>query len=193
MKFREILESNDMSNEFILQTLADADINAKIEKDSVIVDKSDVKQAKSVLSKIKCTKNVKGGLNEAIDEINEFGLGYFITYSIFMVGQSHVWHLLCPNGQKHTALGEFYNELQSEVDELAERFITQGGKLENIDRGIIAQYDEYSVIQEFENFRSYVSGCIGAIGVSSTMASIVDGLTDIQEVIDSKLYKFKLQ
>lgn len=130
-------------------------------------------------------------LKENIDEINETGVGYIISYSLFMIAQMHLWHLLCPTAQQHIALGEFYDELQSEVDELAERFIAQGGILSNIiDEPLIANYDEYLVMEKFNQFRNMVTS---AIDTNSRMASIVDGVVDIQELIDNKLYKFKLK
>lgn len=128
-------------------------------------------------------------INEAIEEINNSGIGYIISYSLFMVAQTHMWHLLCPNGQKHMALGEFYEELQDEVDELAERFIAQGGQLVTINEPLVAQYDEYAILKACEQFRNMVTS---AIDTNPNMASIVDGVADIQELIDQKLYKFKL-
>jgi uncharacterized protein (DUF2147 family) len=55
--------------DFVLQALADADINAKIEGDTVIVDKDDVKETKKVLKKIKCGRKVKSGLNEGEEDV----------------------------------------------------------------------------------------------------------------------------
>jgi len=129
-------------------------------------------------------------INEAIEGVNNSGIGYIITYSLHMAAQAHVWHLLCPSGQKHMALGEFYSELEDEVDGLAEKFIAQGGVLQDFGKPIVASYDEFEILKAFEEFRNVVSA---AITTDSRMQSIVDGLVDIQEVIDAKLYKFKLQ
>jgi len=128
-------------------------------------------------------------LNEAVDGINDSGIGYIITYTLQFIAQVHVWHLLCKSGQKHTALGELYEELQSEVDELAEKFIAQGGTIETVSEPIVAYYDEGMIIARIEEYRNLVTS---AINTDPAMASIVDGVTDLQEVIDSKLYKFKM-
>ena len=48
-----------LSDEFVMQTLADADINSKIENGMVHVDKADMTQAKKILKKIGCTMSVK--------------------------------------------------------------------------------------------------------------------------------------
>ena len=123
-------------------------------------------------------------ITEAVD-----GIGYIIPYTLQFIAQAHVWHLLCTNGQKHTALGELYEELQSEVDGLAEKFIAQGGVLESISFPLMSYYDESEVRSKFEEFRIIVTS---AINTDARMASIVDGITDLQEVIDAKLYKFNM-
>lgn len=128
-------------------------------------------------------------ITEAVDGINSTGIGYIIPYTLQFIAQAHVWHLLCPNGQKHTALGELYEELQSEVDGLAEKFIAQGGVLESISFPLMSYYDESEVRSKFEEFRIIVTS---AINTDARMASIVDGITDLQEVIDAKLYKFNM-
>ena len=128
-------------------------------------------------------------LNENIEGINNSGIGYVITYSMYMIAQTHIWHLLCTSGQKHTALKEFYEELQDEVDELAERFIAQGGELQTVDTPIVAKYDDLMVLQRINEYRNIVTSCIDT---RPEMASIIDGIVDLQEVIDSKLYKFKM-
>jgi DNA-binding ferritin-like protein len=192
MKFRDII-SEKVSDDYVLQTLADKDINAKIEDGKVIVDKTDVQSAQKILKSIGCTKKVQGGLNEslteAIAEVNDNGIGYIIPYTLQFIAQAHTWHLLCPNGQKHMALGELYEELQSEVDELAEKFIAQGGTLLNVNVPLMAYYDEFTVRAAINELRNIVTS---AIDTNPRMASIVDGLTDLQEVIDAKLYKFNL-
>jgi DNA-binding ferritin-like protein len=128
-------------------------------------------------------------MNEAVEYINSTGIGYIIAYTLQFAAQAHVWHLLCTNGQKHTALGELYEELQSEVDELAEKFIAQGGQLQTVSEPLIAYYDEDVIRARIDELRNIVTS---AINTDPRTASIVDGVTDLQEVIDSKLYKFNL-
>jgi len=132
----------------------------------------------------------KDFINENIEDINNTGIGYLITYSLYMVAQTHLWHLIATSGQKHTALNELYTELQDEVDELAEQFIAQGGKLEPVNDSIMTVYDDNLIIEKLNQYRNMVTSCIDR---RPEMASIVDGIIDLQEVIDKKLYKFKLQ
>lgn len=60
-------ESQD--KEVVLGALADADINASIEGDTVIVDKDDMTATKKVLKKIGCSRKVKSGLNEGEEDV----------------------------------------------------------------------------------------------------------------------------
>jgi hypothetical protein len=135
-------------------------------------------------------KSAETKINEAVIGINDSGIGYIIPYTLQFISQVHVWHLLCPSGQKHTALGELYDELQTEVDGLAEKFIAQGGQLNTVSIPLTAYYDEAEIYTKLDEFRNVVTS---AITTDPRMASIVDGLTDLQEVLDAKLYKFKLQ
>ena len=128
-------------------------------------------------------------VNERVEGVNDTGIGYVISYTLQFIAQAHAWHLVCPNGQKHMALGELYEELQSEVDGLAEKFIAQGGILQPVNEGLFPYYDEALIRERLDTFRNMVSS---VITTDPRMASIVDGITDLQEIIDAKLYKFNL-
>lgn len=128
--------------------------------------------------------------NEELQYINEYGIGYIVSYTMHMIAQSHIWHLLCPSGQKHVALNELYTELETEVDGLAEKFIAQGGILSDVTESLIPYYSEELVRQKLNDYRELVSN---SMTQDPTMASINDGLVDLQEVIDSVLYKFNLE
>jgi hypothetical protein len=67
VKRGKLPESQD--EEFVLQALADADINASIDGNIVMVDKSDVRGAQKVLKEIGCTRKVKAGLNENFEDM----------------------------------------------------------------------------------------------------------------------------
>jgi len=129
-------------------------------------------------------------LSEAVEGINENSVGYIIPYAMYMVAQAHIWHLLCPSCQKHMALGEFYDELESEVDELAERFIAQGGELQPFNMAFDMEYSDQKVYAACETFRQAISDCV-AQTESPALRSIQDGVVDLQEVVDNKMYKFQ--
>ena len=56
--FTEFVQSvcESKSDEFVLQALADKDINAYIEDDKVLVDKTEVSNAQRILKSIGCKK-----------------------------------------------------------------------------------------------------------------------------------------
>lgn len=131
-------------------------------------------------------------LHENVQGITENTVGYIIVKTMALIAQAHVWHLVIRSGQKHTALNELYTTLQDEVDELAERYIGQGGVLPsqnfNIDTGISNEY----VLAYIESYRFEVSACISELAGNAELSSILDGVIDLQECIDSFAYKFKL-
>ena len=133
--------------------------------------------------------NKKTNINEAIQDINAYGIGRLVTYTLHMVSQIHIWPLLCPSGQKHTALGDLYNSLNYEADVLAERFIAQGGELEVINASLVPFYDETTVRNELDLYRTMVTA---SMTDRPDMAAINDAVIDLQEIIDSNLYKFNL-
>ena len=50
-----------------------------------------------------------------------------ICACLCMVTQAHIWHWQCKSYAAHQALGDFYEGLQGNVDELAEIFFGAGG------------------------------------------------------------------
>lgn len=128
-------------------------------------------------------------LNESFQGINDYNIGYVIPYSLHMVSQVHLWHLLCPDGQKHMALGLLYEGIQEKVDGLAEKFIAQGGILLNVDVNLSTIYTVGDVIDGLQRYRELIEN---SMTTRTDMASINDGLIDLQEVIDENLFKFQL-
>lgn len=139
--------------------------------------------------KVNDVNEVNDVINEEITQVNDTNIGYIISYSLFFVAQTHVWHLVTINAQQHVALGEFYDKLQDEIDELAEKFIAQGGILEPVAGTLSTYYNIETTTERMNEFRKLVTS---AITTDPEMASIVDGVQDIQELIDSTLYKLNL-
>jgi hypothetical protein len=130
-------------------------------------------------------------MNENVEGINEFGIGYIITYGLFLVAQIHIWHFVTTLAQQHIVLGELYTEFESEIDSLAEKFIAQGGVLVNVsNQTLTTEYNDFKVYETLEQYRNLISSSIDSRNV---MRPIADGLTDLMEIIDAKLYKFKLK
>lgn len=129
-------------------------------------------------------------VNEDISNINDSNIGNIITYSLYMVAQTHLWHLKTTKAQEHIVLGEFYEILQNDVDELAERFIAQGGIINSLNIELNVDYILQNTIEILGQFRDNITS---AISSNPEMASLVDALTDIQEHIDRTLFKLNLQ
>lgn len=109
-----------------------------------------------------------------------------------VISQTHIWHLLCTSGQKHMALGEFYTELQDEVDELAETYIGMGGTINSIEPFTPdVVYTDSKVISYIKDFKEMVNMCISSTD-KSEMRSIQEELIEIQELIYSFVYKFNM-
>jgi len=77
-----------------------------------------------------------------------------ISDSLSMVTQAHVWHWQTKEYAAHKALGDFYESLQSDVDELAEVFMGSGGKLPNIKAQEIVQFDKSNAINLLTTFKN---------------------------------------
>lgn len=131
-------------------------------------------------------------INEYIEGINETGISYLIPSTMFTIGQIHIWHLLCTSGQKHSALGDLYDDLVESIDELAEKFIAQGGVISETEPyKYMCKYDENEIYNYINSYRDNISNVISN-SMGAELKSIQDSVIDLQEVIDEFLYKFKL-
>ena len=131
-------------------------------------------------------------INEYIEGINETNIGYLIPYTMFMIGQVHIWHLLCTSGQKHSALGDFYDSLVEGIDELSEMYIGQGGMiLESDPFKYSNKYEIGTILKQVDGYRQIISSTIELCG-EARLKSLQDALIDIQENVDSFKYKFNL-
>lgn len=131
-------------------------------------------------------------VNEYVEGINETGIGYLIPITMFTIGQIHIWHLLCTSGQKHSALGDFYDSLVENIDELSEKFIAQGGTIsESEPYKYNCKYNELEIYNYINNYRTHITNVIEN-SMGAELKSIQDSVIDLQEVIDEFLYKFKL-
>lgn len=132
-------------------------------------------------------------VNESIQKINENSIGYVIVRTLALISQVHMWHFLIKSGQKHLALGEYYNELQDKVDGLAEKFVVLGGSLIEYNYTIRPYTSEEIILNEVIDFRAYVVTQIELLKDDSELAGIYDSLVDLQEITDSFAFKFNLE
>lgn len=127
-----------------------------------------------------------------LPEINDNSLGEKIILLLNDVSQFHIWHWLAKSGQKHVVLGEFYESLTEELDELTEMFIATGGVLKPISTTLMTEYSDELVLAKFAELRVRISDCI-AMFDQPDFRSIQDELIEIQELIDKTMYKFDLE
>lgn len=72
--------------------------------------------------------------------------------------QTHIWHLQCTNHATHIALGDFYEELDNQIDALIEGLMAQGMLLDagKIEIPMFANFDIELVKAAFKEFLSYI-------------------------------------
>lgn len=194
MNFRELIESGPMG-----QTAKDFEKKIKAAKkgecEELDKELSALHKERKISSKEFSELEAQIGrkmrmMSEEVQEINSNAISYIIPKTMAMIAQAHLWHLLVKSGQKHTALNEFYEELQDELDELSERYIAQGGMIDS--QQFVLDTDTSVILERVDNYRKEISSCISELTGNSEMASILDGVTDLQECVDSFIYKFKL-
>jgi len=127
-------------------------------------------------------------LKEKEDDRSEF-----LSYSLWIVSQTHIWHWMTRNGQEHESIGEFYTGLQEGIDNVAERIIGKYGLNETgiYNHKITYTYDIQIVLQTIIDYDSKIDNIIGSFDKISD-SSIIDSLVDIKELIDKLKYKFRL-
>lgn len=127
-----------------------------------------------------------------VEALNSTSIGYIISKTLAVSAQVHIWHLLAKSGQKHSALGSFYEELETEVDSLAEKFLAIGGVLRDYSFNFTATYSDVDITIAIRNFRDEISEAIFYVKDNAELQTMLDALTDIQESIDQFVYRFKL-
>ena len=135
-------------------------------------------------------------LNEAVLDVPATNTGNrlesIIPDMMNVISQIHIWHLLCPSGQKHMALGELYESLQDEVDELAEIYIAMGGAIGTVGYFVAdVKYSDMKVIEYLKGFVQTINEAIKNT-TAAEQFSLNDELGDIQESIYHFIYKFNL-
>lgn len=129
-------------------------------------------------------------ISESVD--SESGIGFVVVKTLAISTQVHIWHLLAKIGQKHTALGSFYDELNIKVDGLAEKFIATGGVLPDFSYNFSNVYSDVDIVIAIRAYRDEITVSIDYIKDISDKMSILDGLTDLMASIDNFIYQFNL-
>lgn len=118
-----------------------------------------------------------------------------LTETLHFANQIQLWHWLATSGQKHTALGDFYNSLRENIDSLAETLIAQAiSPLTRGSKTLDVNYSDEVIIIHVNKYRELITELIDIVSVEkSDIANIRDALVDIQEGIDKFVYQFDLE
>lgn len=131
-------------------------------------------------------------IDETISNINSFNIDNVINKIFSSITQAHIWHLLIKSGQKHSALNELYSNLEKRVDSLSEKFIAQGGILSEFKCDYSVIYDDNTILEYVDVFRKDITYALFKMKDEFSLSSLSDDLIEIQEHIDTFIYKFKL-
>ena len=132
-------------------------------------------------------------INEAYLEENLEDIKEYISYLMIAVAQFHIFHLFVTNGTQHEALGEFYKELQDEVDSLSEQVIAYYNieEVDEYEAEIMLGYNEEKCRADIQEISDYTTDIIEMVDESENK-SIVEELTEIQEACAKLMYKMNL-
>ena len=184
MKFRDVI-TEKQTDEFVLQALADKDINAKIEGGKVVVDKDDVQAAQKILKSIGCTKKVQSGLNES-QELNEEVRASLQTIVDALINAGNVtqtahWNLRSRAFVAiHPWFGETYDALFEMADAVAEQI-----KIANIDLMVNVNRGATTVATDEQELFLQVQDALNRVKMTLDMAAADSSLSrPLQNLID---------
>jgi DNA-binding ferritin-like protein len=135
-------------------------------------------------------------VNEKVELPSDTGnVNMLLTETLYFANQIQLWHWLATSGQKHTALGDFYNSLRENIDSLAETLIAQAISL--LTRGsktLDVNYSDEVIKYQTKEYRQFITNIIDQLSTDkSDIANVRDMVVDIQECIDKFIYQFDLE
>lgn len=128
-------------------------------------------------------------------------LGTFVTDMLFYVNQLHLTHWLTLKNHHHVIVGELYEELESELDELAEQFL--GASLPDMKpeealklmqgvktpRNYRIVKTEQEIIDLVEEITAYANEALQAVESNPRYSFMRDSIMDIIAVLHSSKYQ----
>lgn len=122
---------------------------------------------------------------QEISDVLVFGLG--------LVAQFHVYHWQTKSYEQHKAFGGFYEDLQGDLDSLAEKFIGVGGALSAFtSMPVTDQFNAGAAIANLQTYRRMVVVALGKT-TDSELLAVNDCLVEIQKLIDQTIYLLDLK
>lgn len=118
-------------------------------------------------------------------------LAEIITDLFHFRDQVHIWHLQTDSYAAHMALGGFYEDVQGQIDRLAENFIAQQAVLEatKINIPAFANYDTTIIMKAFQEYLLYLE----AIKAEMKLGALHNILDDMSELGNQTLYLLRLK
>ena len=135
-------------------------------------------------------------VNEKIELLSDTGnVNMLLTETLHFANQIQLWHWLAVSGQKHTALGDFYNSLRENIDSLAETLIAQAiSPLTRGSKTLDVNYSDEVIKYQTKEYRQFITNIIDQLSTDkSDIANVRDMVVDIQECIDKFIYQFDLE
>ena len=119
----------------------------------------------------------------------------FMIYSLNTVSQFHLYHFLTKDAQRHEALGEFYNNLNDEIDSFTEYFLGENDIYGNVSAPLMFRFETdpslTNILSSIESYDSYVLKIRGILDPIKE-GSLIDAIDDIKELISKLKYKLKM-
>jgi DNA-binding ferritin-like protein len=113
-----------------------------------------------------------------------------------MVTQAHVWHWQTKKYSQHEALGDFYENLQEQVDELAEIFMGVGGDFMFTEQKEITNFMSIEdVVDKVEDFKQQLVNAQAELmkDENAPLHSAGDSILTIVQETDKLLYLLGLE
>ena len=135
-------------------------------------------------------------VNEKIELSSDTGnVNMLLTETLHFANQIQLWHWLATSGQKHTALGDFYNSLRENIDSLAETLIAQAiSPLTRDSKTLDVNYSDEVIKYQTKEYREFITNLIDQLSTDkSDIANVRGMVVDIQEGIDKFVYQFDLE
>ena len=135
-------------------------------------------------------------INEKVELQSDTGdVNMLLTETLHFANQIQLWHWLAKSGQKHTALGDFYESLRDNIDSLAETLIAQAiSPLVRGSKTLDVVYSDDVIMYQTKEYRQFITNVIDQTSSDKPdIANVRDMVVDIQECIDKFVYQFDLE
>jgi len=115
-----------------------------------------------------------------------------IIDGLYIAAQFHIYHLLTKEHGLHLSIGEFYEELEEVIDELAEAAIGLGINCSGSSKPLEFKYSIDLVKIDLNTYKECIVKNISNTS-NSSYTGINDSLVSVLKIIDKLIYKLELK